>query len=515
MRRNVKLTVVLLSIWLAASAYGQAPVANSLPTPGQLAAMSDEALVSKIKSIESDVTSRPDWCTMTAYSAEVARRQPVQQNLAIAAFAAGNCDFVNEQFANAIANLTRAEQLFGSETSLAKRAYMDSTILIAAARSNDNGAFATHIKHIADRDWPDEYARANPGLWLYGMQIAGEREAERIAFAFARSKSFGALPEEVRSLIAPRAVRPAIAAGQTDLALSMAIAFPDPENVRRMLIDRDFEVLWPQLDNAAGPRLKPLRKAAVDYARQRFDADNENRELRAALADALLKNGDYAEVLKLTDAVDTSPGADRSYSLDDGWLLNYRATALDALGRRTEADAAMDRVGLLSSAGNRGWVVNFAINRAFRLVDQGRWREALPAAELAMQVAQDNGSAFAKQIAGTARYCAAVKLDPTAARLKEDWAAIVAFAKDSIGSSVVAALCAGNLEAARAFLRDGLEDPDTRSTALGLVQPEGYALVLPFKSAVPDPSILLTQDPNLRAVFQKYGRQLPAHLLPN
>lgn len=493
----------------------KAGAASVAPTAEQLAELSDDELGRRVDGIRNALMTPARWCELAAYAREVARRRPGRLVEAAAELTAGQCADAERRYAPAIAHWTRGEELYGTDASPDLRMEIDAQILLAAARSNDKAAFALHLQHVADRGWPEEYAKADVDLWRYGVQLIGARQAGPIAITMVRSAAFPYLPEDAQALIAPLAIRPALAAGDMDLAYRMAMLVPDPALVRDMLINREFAVLWPRLEEAAGPRLAVLREGAVRHARARYQADPDDLERRAALADALLWNGNHAEVLALAGTIDSAPGAAENYDEQDAWLLNTAVKSLDALGRRAEADEMADRIGLLSPDDDRGWVVSFAINRAYRLVDQGRWREALPAAELAMKVAADNGNDYARQIAATARFCAAFKLDPAAPDLPDAWQEITRRAKDSIGSSVMAALCKGDTAAARRFLVAGLEDPATRTRALELLQPPGFVLAPPSQSAVTDPHTLLAGDPKLRALFLKYGRPLPDSLLPN
>jgi hypothetical protein len=164
--------------------------------------------------------------------------------------------------------------------------------------------------------------------------------------------------------------------------------------------------------------------------------------------------------------------------------------------------------------GERGWVVNFAINRADRLVGQGRWKEALPAAEWAVKVAERHGSAYAREVAAVDRYCAAIKLDPARAELPAWLAQIAQNAKDNIGAAIQAAQCKGDTAAARKFIREGLLDLKTRPSTLRALQPAAFALYRDEANMFAEPRLLLEGDAALKALFRKHGRELPANLLP-
>lgn len=487
----------------------------STPTAEQLAALSNHELGSRVSALKDREMTPELWCELAAYSGEAARRKPLKSVQAAAALAQGFCAEGKNDFALAIVEWTRAEELFGESAQPELRMQLDASILLAAARSMDGTAYALHLRHIAERGWPDEYARAYVDLWEYGFQLLDSDQSGPISLVFVRSAAFTSLPEDLRSLIAARAVKPAIAAGEIELAARMATILPDPQFYQSVLIDRAYEPIWPKVEASAGPRLKLALVGAVAHAREQLAAKPGDEKRRTALALALLQSSDLNGIIAMAESIERAKGANQDYSEQDAWVLNYQAKALDALGRRAEADAVFDRIGLLSAEGDRGWVVNFAINRAVRLVHQGRWREALPASEYAISIAGKHGNEYGRQIAAASRYCAAYKLQPLDPALEPAWAAIKVRALDSIGASVMAALCKGDNIAARQFVRAGLEDATKRAYTLELLQPREFELYPRQPSAIPDASTLLNSDPQLKVLFHKYGRQLPAELLPN
>ena len=134
----------------------------------------------------------------------------------------------------------------------------------------------------------------------------------------------------------------------------------------------------------------------------------------------------------------------------DAWALNIEAYAYDSLGQPKKADAVFDELAKLDPDENP-WVVNFVINRASRLVGQGRWKEGVKATLLARAVAEKYGSTYAKLILARQMACALPELgraDETASEL----AFLRDNAKDGIALSVAGLMCAGQNDEAAAML---------------------------------------------------------------
>lgn len=491
------------------------PEPAAIPTAGQLAAMSMEELGRRTDAMRDRETTPQFWCELAAYVGEASRRRPDKEINGVAAIAAGFCARGQEKYSDALGHWARAEKILGNDGQPDQRIEIEALLLHSAVMGRDKAAFAEHLAHVAKRGWPDEYRKANFELWRYGLQMIGPEAAGPIALTFARSGAFYSLPDDLRATIGWWAVKPAIAAGDVDLAGRMATLVPDPLSAKNMLIDRDFALIWPMLEAAAGPRFKSIREAAVTEARQRSEADPDNGERRSDLIIALANNGTPALGLAVAAKTDHMPDAELRWSESDGWVINAEVRALDSLGRRAEADRLMDRLGTLSPDDQRGWVVSFAINRSTRLVSQGRWAEALPAAELAIKVAADHGNPYSQQLAAYARFCAAANLNPRNPDLAGWWTAIEANWSEGVEVAVGAALCKGDRTAAERIIRLGLANPDTRAFVLSMLQPAGFSFDRPDPNGPPDPRILLDGNPNLRALFLKYGRDLPAKLMPN
>ena len=485
------------------------------PTAESVAAMPDADLVTNYRKLAAKDPRTPDaLCLISLYSTELAKRRNSSELSSAAALQRGMCSYAKGALKEALAEFEQAEGLspVGAEWRL--RGEIDSLAISAAVDAKDWNAFSEHALHVVNRKAPDEYARLNRRFWSYALNQSGKAHAGPIAVAFLDSEAFDALPEALQISIIYRGIKPLIAQGDFQKAADAAQRWPNPYSSIRMLIDHDYQAIWPQLEAFVGPRNQKVSAAYLERARADRSANPNDDEKLSELVLASLMNGDYAGAIAVAAALDHSSKAIERASEHKIWALNYEAWALDRLGRQTEADAIFEKIGTLSPQG-RGWVVNFAVNRAERLVALGLWRRALPAAELAVQVAAENGSPYAQAAAAADRYCAAIKLNPARAELPAWWAEIEKGWKANSSSAVQAALCKEDIPSARRFIAEGLVDPDTRESILTLLQPEGFSLFRDTPGVTGNPATLLDGDPDLKALFDKYGRTLPAALMPN
>lgn len=462
-----------------------------------------------------DDSSKDDTCTLAVYLTERTKRQKTKATDSQAMLVRGLCASSRDDWGAALVDFAKAETLTREEMTPDRRMALETLLLTAAAVTNDKVAFETHLTHVAERGWPDEFRSAEPRLWNYGIYLMDKPAREQLCLTLAKSGAFISLPAELHDEIAAVAVRPAVMAGDTHLAATLARDTASPGKLLNMLIDRDYAPIWPQLEEFAGPHMQKAFAANLQKQRERAAKKPDDLDALSELVEALTISGDYAGAVQEAARIDHSSGATAHWSEAHGWVLNMEIKALDHSGRRAEADALSDRLGTINADKDHGWVVSFVINRADRLISQGRWREALPATELAVTVANKFGNSYAKESALANRFCAAAKVDPKRAELAAWWPEIAKGWKHNASSAITAALCVGNRAEARRLMVLALSEPDLRSNVLPGAQPVAFSLYGDFGADLPDPAVLLVGDPALTKLFEKYGRILPKELLPH
>lgn len=490
---------------------GHSVQAKAPPSTDKIAAMSDGELADAFdKARKGDGLAAT--CDAAPYIDELARRRQSNTLDGFAAFFDGSCALASDKPAEALHDFETAEGVTPVADLREMAPGLDALALYAALRSSDYDAFGEHAGHIARRNSPDEYASLDADMFRFGFNRMKREQTDAVVLSFARSAAFDHLPEEMAQIVEGWAVGAALRAGDVALARQMAPKSASPDSYLDFLIDREYAPIWPQVAQAAGPHLQTIIAQDVAKTTAELAANPADKAKRQAAARARLFASDYAGVVALAAAVDHSRGGLEKIVEDDAWLLNLEVKALDGLGRRADADRIFDDLTALP-AGGRGWMVNFVINRADRLVGQGRWAEALPAAELAVKVAATQGSPYAKEVAAVDRYCAAIKADPSR-DLSAWWQEIDANWKDNVGSAVQAAQCKGDRDAALRYLRGGLNDEDHRHSVLLLLQPRKADFYRDQGNMFEEPRKYLAEDAELKALFDKYGRDLPAELLP-
>lgn len=302
-----------------------------------------------------------------------------------------------------------------------------------------------------------------------------------------------------------------VEAGNVDAARPMLASITEPRLFFRFLADRRYAALWPDLERRAGPNMSAVFDANIARTRAILAGDPEDVEKLSDLVLALDEAGRYSEVLSLTEGF-AAPAKLATLGEYHFFALDSRVNALDGLGREAEASALFDAMAAIPfDAKKNGWLVNFVTNRSGRLARMGEWEKTLEASERAAFVANQYGSPYARQIIAADRACALAalgrkgELQPLLAKMDENRA-------DDSPAAVQAMQCAGRGDRAAEIAIEALRDRDLRSDILRNLQGQEFT-VFASRTGMPDYFLPLKQRPDVAAVFNEVGRDLPQSLV--
>ncbi|WP_298463874.1 hypothetical protein [uncultured Erythrobacter sp.] len=386
-----------------------------------------------------------------------------------------------------------------------------SMALYFGRRSEDADGVLARLRKL-DFDGASELDEESfwPVTWM--IYDAGKAdELNDLALEWSQTGIFGALSLNLQSGLAFRALGSAARQERGDLAGGLLNYITSPRSYVSLLTDRKYETIWPQIEQRAGKNLSSTGKRNVELTLARLENSPSDRDRFSDAAHALHFNGQFEDAIDLADQWQRRE--ERGVALEEGdaWALNIQAYAYDSLGQTAKADAVFDRLAAVDPDEN-GWVVSFVINRASRLVGQGRWEEGLAATELARSVAEENGNTYAKLLIARDRACALLKLDRMDAAMSE-----LEFMRENVddGAKIVVQglLCFGFKDEAAKIMLDMFADPDKRVTAIDAFEVGDLDLFY-TQSLLPDASDLLATSPELAAELAKYMRPMPEDLIP-
>jgi hypothetical protein len=380
-----------------------------------------------------------------------------------------------------------------------------------AKRSNDGtGALARF--RILFRN--EQLAKMPPKAVFAGFEAlrrAGMKdELGAFSLEVAKSDTFAALADDERTTFAIWALYSAAKAGDVQ-AVKVLLPFQSyPDTYISMLKWRDYEKAWPVIEENGGDHLVSVVNADITTTRARYEKNPKDSARFKDLATALYFGGHFVETEELVG------GWRRSHDLanieeDDAWAMNTEALALDALGRRTEADVIMDRLAAYD-LDKISWVPSFAINRASRLVAEGRLDEGLAATKRARQATDKHGTPYAKMQVASVRTCALYGLGRGAEAAAElDY--LRANGAEAIEAAAQGLLCAKLDGEAADLLSKAIDDKDLRYQALNSFPGPQFDLFMPVAD-IPSLGAFILAHPALREKALRFVRVIPDRFIP-
>lgn len=344
------------------------------------------------------------------------------------------------------------------------------------------------------------------------VRAGRETELSDLALRYFETRKFRHFDVDIQAALAIRALRAAARQDDHPLVPELLGMIRSPSTYIDMLAQRDYEPVWPAIEERAGANLANVAEDYAEWALARLRNAPDDRDRFSTAAYALHYAGRFEEAIELARRWREREGAFDTIEEGDAWAINIEAYALDSLGRPAEADARFDQLAALP-ADDYPWVVNFVINRASRLVGQKRYAEALEAATRARAVAEDHGTTYAKTIVAHDFVCALEGLGR-----QEETAPEMAFLlenrRESIAIVAEALMCLGRNDEAAEVVLEALADETMRPFAIDALQRPQFDLFY-TASALPQSSDLLDRHEAVRREFERWGREIPVEFIPH
>lgn len=473
-------------------------------------ALSDEKLAARYEKA-ADVEN-PDYCkTLLPLLSEMAKRPGFPEGVGRAEiFAEYQCAIAEERYKDAYAQSTQLEKITGI-------AQQDDVALVLAVVAEEYPAAANRLINMAGSADGSALGKLDiPLFWQLSRELVRNKQSEirlRMFRALADSPHLDRLNPAARSGIAQATITLDAENGVFSRAKILSSELQGPYPFLELLANRKLESMWPALEEMAGPNLQKVADADVLRKAEAYKNDPTNREAFHYYANALHFAGRFEDAIALARTFDHSPKSMLKATEDDLWALNIEAYALDALVRKSEAEAVFDAMGALPFEGERqSWLVNFVINRASRLVGLGQWQKGLDASMLAHEVTEKSGSPFAKMLVRKARICALVNLGRSAEAAP---LLIEAYEgrEDAYSTAAEAHLCAGDDSKAAAIVLEALKSPDHRHNMAKALQSQDFEIFY-VREILPSLRDRLRHRPDIDTEFNSFARDLPEQLIP-
>lgn len=350
-------------------------------------------------------------------------------------------------------------------------------------------------------------------VWSLVRRLTAQGERARLARVSERLLEVGWVGERVgtRSLLAAAAVEGLAARGETQRARQLITQIVVPGEAMKLLIDKRYETLWPDVQRWAGGKLEKIWPLYLRQVRARWET--QRSEVAALEYFEALSAADHDATILWEIAPLLSGPIDAKKNPQFVFLVPQVARVLARQGRWTEVDALFERAEKLWPLGSDAGALNISANRARYLAYAGRMPEALRLMDAAIADATKRGGEVnSDALAGmhVARACMLSELG----RAGEAASSFELVQKQGTPMQVAAAnLCFDRQDAAVAVLLRGLDRPEWRGSILLFAQPEDEeAIPTEFARKERGRDDRLRSDPRLLERIQQYGRVLPWRL---
>jgi tetratricopeptide (TPR) repeat protein len=494
------------ALFLSAMALPTPLIAADLP---DLKKLSDKELIALYDKVRAP--KKPDFCNqLSPVLAELLKRPGIQGALQDQKILADfNCALKEGNWTTAYRLMPDTEDIIGES--------LDSLGFLIALFSDHPENAAERLSVLAAASDGEEFLSISEDslfqllrdLWV------GKHFAARAATADALMKSphFKKLSADLQSSMAGAIIDEEGRLGRFERSGKLLDKIDSPYRFMDFLSMREYAPIWPQVEKAAGANLSNVLERQLKKDLAAYKKAPDDRQAFQSAAHALLFAGQFENVISHVSSFDHSEANIANATEDDAWALNVEAYALDALGRKAEAEAIFDKIAAIPyDPDKNGWLVNFTINRGSRLVELGQWEKGLEAATLAGTITEKSGSLYAKMLVRRDKICALNKLGRAdeAKPLVEE---IFELRKESYTTAATGLLCAGDIERAAQIIVEGLSDPVHSSGVAGDLQKPEFQLFY-TQSKLPSLRETLLPRADVRAAFEKVAREIPDGFIP-
>ena len=472
--------------------------------------LSDKELAEAIT--EAQKSDNDQWCKLGPLLNEVVNRDPISDSKKYqAGYADMICAFFSEDYETAerhVDPLAKIAASIPNQKSVQQAHYIG---FFAAVYGENHDAAIRRLILLGDYPAQPNLTSINKDL-IYRLSRdlwKAQKNNLRISLyeTMFASHLFGELDSDLQSSTASNLLESKASAGLLSVNDSDILHIStSPQKYQRMLATRIYSALWPQIAERSGDAMGNIIKLDIEKKRTYFEADSSKTEKRSDLMNALHNAGEFKEIIALGDKYLNSGTNFEELDEDDGWAINILVKALDDDGQSEIAEKLFDRLTDLPVE-DRGWLVNFIINRAARYFDQNAYQKAYDAALEAEPVAQKWGNEYARYLVAAYKACSAYQLGMNDLAI-ESYQDIADKRDDALVFAIGIAVCFDRNDDAAAWTIEAIRSNKWRENMIIALQPRHFSWDI-SQSNLPDSSFLIEDYPAVRAEFEKYARILP------
>ena len=260
-------------------------------------------------------------------------------------------------------------------------------------------------------------------------------------------------------------IEPLVRAGDIETARTLVPEITDPEMLAHILMKRDAEPVWNNIEAKYGADLSVALNQFVEQSEKEALEDTSDFKVQSRYVNALRQAGLYDRAIVFGEELIGNWARIEAVGDEAYWFVNEYAYALADAGRTDEAIALMDRVLDLGVEENPQ-LISMAINRAHIFLNAGRFEDALDASKALEQLDDHFASDYGDMFIYSAKICAMHELGQTSEATSALNEQLMPLADTNPSAHMLTLLCLGDEDAAAELMVNRLDDDSSRDAAL-------------------------------------------------
>ena len=306
--------------------------------------------------------------------------------------------------------------------------------------------------------------------WLRGLlreldESGARDEQDRLVTAAGKAQYANRKEGDVERWLYAAMIEPLVRAGEVDTARTVVTEITDPEMLAHILMKRDTEPVWSDIEAKYGADLTVALNQFVEQSEKEALEDTSDFKVQSRYVNALRQAGLYDRAIVFGEELIGNWARIEAVGDEAYWFVNEYAYALEDAGRTDEAIALMDRVLDLGIEENPQ-LISMAINRAHMFLSAGRFEDALDASKALEQLDDHFASDYGEMYIYSAKVCAMHELGRTSEATSALNEQLMPLADTNPSAHMLTLLCLGDEDAAAELMVNRLDDDSSRDAAL-------------------------------------------------
>ena len=276
--------------------------------------------------------------------------------------------------------------------------------------------------------------------------------------------------------------------------------------VRDILLDKEMQALWGDLEIHAGEGLSKARLTEVNYREENIKSDDATLRDYSRLLRAYVGNGQLGQALEVGEAQYENWNRIVAEGSDGFWFVNAYMATLHYAGEYDESDAVFEKL-MTIGLDQENDLVNMILNHTSFLVDRGDFKKSLDTVSFYEDNEDFRASDYGMTFLWYAKACSQYRLGQIGEAEKTYKEKFLPISDSNPGSKTLLLLCMERDEEVAESLISRLQDEGSRPGVLPVfVMGTSPIIEGRFGDKIDQKLKAIAKREDVQSEFKKYGR---------